>query len=246
MEVRGQLVQDPRVWPSKHTVSVFAFCLVLSQESAWRGCSCPPVFFSQSLQQKVWLWLKFSTPLNPHGNVPLPISRSPSALAQTGSWQTNGHRRQTFCSPPLKSLGQFPLCLLDLQETPHTKDWERQSWKSGRGEKQSSEQEHSPGKDGSEPGGQGWCLRGSRGEQSITLLGKTAPLCVHLPIHPSLHAPFQLVFTECPPSLMFSRSSQSTGDVRAPNKSPDHELQIDLRAWKEQQGSGWGNVWPLL
>ena len=173
----------------------------------------------------------------------LPISRSPGT-----DWKLADERTQktNFCSPPLRSLGQFPFCLLDLHETPHTKDWERQSWKSGRGEKQSSEQEHSPGKDSSEPGGQGWCLRGSCREQSIILLGKTAPLCVHLLIHPSLHASFQLVFTECPPSLMFSRSSQSIGDVRAPNKSPDHELQIDLRAWKEQQGSRWGNVWPLL
>lgn len=107
LEVRGQLVQDPRVWPSKHTVSWLAFCLVLSQELAWKGCSRPPVF-SQSLQQKVWLWLKFSTPLNIHGKVPLPTSRSPPAMVQTGSWQMNGHRRQSFCQSSPRISGPVP------------------------------------------------------------------------------------------------------------------------------------------
>lgn len=123
-------------------------------------------------------------------------------------------------SPPLESLGQFPFCLLDLQETPHTKYWERQSWKSGKGENQSPEQEHSPWKNSLEPGGQGWCLRYSC--RASVMLGKKAPL--YIPIHPSIHVTFQPVFTECPPCLVFSRISQSTGDARALNKSPDHEL----------------------
>ena len=42
---------------------------------------------------------------------------------EAGRWTDTEDKAST--SPPLESLGQFPFCLLDLQETPHTKYWER-------------------------------------------------------------------------------------------------------------------------